>query len=100
VTIFSDSTSAIAVSKGTEPHQTTKYMDVKLFSIREHIEEGHVIVEYVKTDENWADIFTKSLSGDSFSQKADYLGFTSVPLPKSEANASTSQYLDAEENFE
>ena len=100
ITIYSDSQAAIAVAKAEQTHQRTKYLDVDLHSIRERINEGQIVVHYVPSRDNPADIFTKSLSRDLFHEHAKYLGVEPlVPLVDSppEVSPSPSQSGDAEE---
>ena len=62
VQISVDNQSAIALSKNPVNHQRSKHIDVKFHYIRQEISNGNVIVEYIPTEFNKADAFTKPLS--------------------------------------
>jgi hypothetical protein len=57
-----DNQSAIALAKNDTFHQRTKHIDVSHHFIREQIEWGHIIIRYVPTTEQDADILTKFIS--------------------------------------
>ena len=61
-----DNQSAIALSKDNKFHQRTKHIDIRYHYIREAVEDGRIQVEYIPTDQNPADIFTKPLSKTKF----------------------------------
>ncbi|KAA3476864.1 Copia protein [Gossypium australe] len=42
-------------------HSTTKHIDIRHHFIRELVEEGKVELEYVKIENQLADLFTKAL---------------------------------------
>jgi hypothetical protein len=60
-TIFGDNAPAIALTKNTKGHARAKHIDVRYHYIREHVNEGRILVEHVPSDKNLADIFTKQL---------------------------------------
>ena len=55
--MFCDSQSAIHLAKNQVYHARTKHIDVRYYFVREIIEEGVVLVQKIKTDDNPADIF-------------------------------------------
>lgn len=58
--------SAINVAKGSDFSRRTKHFDVKYHYFREEVQRGHVVVDYVPTKEQLADIMTKPLTKHSF----------------------------------
>jgi len=56
-----DNQSAIRFSKDTIYHQRSKHVDIRFHFTREAQEAKEVIVQYIPTDENPADLFTKPL---------------------------------------
>jgi hypothetical protein len=56
-----DNQLAIALCKDSKYHACTKHMDIRYHFIQEVVKDGIIIPEYVPTDENPANIFTKSL---------------------------------------
>ena len=59
VTLFCDSQSAIHLAKNQFYYARTKHIDVRYHFVREIIEEGGVLVQKIKTDDNPADMLTK-----------------------------------------
>ena len=58
--IWVDNQGAIALSQNPVHHQRTKHIDVKWYFIRDVIKSDRVLVRYVQTQFNIADIFTKA----------------------------------------
>ena len=65
-TIFSDSQSSIHLCKNPVYHEKSKHIDIRLYWIREKIEEGTIKLEKISTDDNPADMGTKVLSVSKF----------------------------------
>ncbi|KAG5864328.1 hypothetical protein JTB14_036882 [Gonioctena quinquepunctata] len=59
--LFMDNQSAIRLVKNTEYHKRTKHIDVKYHYIRERAEDNTLIVCYVASEDQLADILTKAL---------------------------------------
>ncbi|XP_044585033.1 secreted RxLR effector protein 161-like [Cotesia glomerata] len=53
--------SAIKLASNPEFHKRTKHIEVRYHFIREVVEKGTIVLAYVKTQEQLADIFTKPL---------------------------------------
>ena len=56
----------IVLSKDNKLHQHTKHIDIRYHFIHEAVEDGQIRTNYVPTDQNPADIFTKPLSKTKF----------------------------------
>jgi hypothetical protein len=56
-----DNQSAIAVSKNPEHHGKMKHLALRLFWLRDAVQDGVISPSFVTTNEMAADIFTKSL---------------------------------------
>ena len=67
IKIFCDNTSIIHMTKNTNQHSKTKHIDIRYHFLRDHYEKGDIEIEYVSTDFQLADIFTKPLDYDRFS---------------------------------
>lgn len=59
VPIFGDNTSAMNMAKTPIHHKRTKHIDVRNHFLRDNVEKGHISIEFCKTEEQIADIFTK-----------------------------------------
>ena len=66
IPIFCDNTSSICISKNPILHSKAKHIEIKYHFIRDYIQKGILKLNFVKTDHQWDDIFTKPLSEDRF----------------------------------
>jgi hypothetical protein len=78
VRLFCDNQSAIALCKNPVYHDRSKHIDTRYHHIRECIEDGKVDVFHVRTEEQVADILTKSLGRTKFAQVRQMLGVIKV----------------------
>ena len=62
------------MSKDHVYHARTKHIDVKYHIIRERVEMGEICLEYVRTDENMADVLTKGLAKGKHASFSTNLG--------------------------
>ena len=60
-TLYMDNNSAIAVAKNPEHFGRLKHIQLRLYWLRDVIEEGEIAPEYVQTDMMVADVLTKAL---------------------------------------
>ena len=72
--IMMDNKSAIALAKNPVFHDRSKHIETKYHFIRQCIENMHVEVEYVKSLDQIADIFTKPLKYDTFQKLRKMIG--------------------------
>ena len=61
VKIHCDSQSAIHLANHQVYHERTKHIDIRFHFVRDMIETKEIMVEKVASEENPADMFTKSL---------------------------------------
>lgn len=66
VPIFCDNKSAKDLAYNPVNHERTKHIDIRYHRIREFILDGTVIVHHVRTENNPADIFTKTVLSSVF----------------------------------
>ena len=69
-----DNQGVIALAKDNKFHACTKHIDVHYHFIREAVEDGKVMVQYILTRDNVSDIFTKLLTKAKFWELAELLG--------------------------
>ena len=74
ITLHVDNQSAIAFAKDNTDHSRTKHIDIRHHFIRQHITQKDIALEYIHTDENAADIFTKALPKSKHGHLANSLG--------------------------
>ena len=73
-----DNQGAIALAKDNKFHVCTKHIDVCYHFIREAVEDGKVVVQYIPTGDNVSDIFTKPLAKAKFRELAELLGLRAI----------------------
>ena len=61
-----DNTSAINLTKNPVQHSRSKHIEIRHHFIRDHVQNSNVILEFVCTDDQLADVFTKLLSEERF----------------------------------
>lgn len=74
VTIYCDSQSAIALLSKIGFHQRTKHIDIHYHFMRQCITDKQLIVKYVHTDKQLADIMTKALPAPKTKHFTERLG--------------------------
>ena len=62
VKLYADNQGAIALAKDPIRKERSKHIDIKYHFINSKIEMGKIILTYIPTEDNVADIFTKSTS--------------------------------------
>ena len=75
--ILCDNTSAINISKNPVQHTITKHIDIRYHFIRELVDKNLLALEYVSTDHQWADLFTKPLDTERFMTLRNAIGICS-----------------------
>jgi hypothetical protein len=68
ISIRSDNQAAIKMAQHDIEHDRTKHIDIKYCFIRDEIAKGQVVVSWVRTERQIADVFTKTLLFPAFSQ--------------------------------
>ena len=63
VQMHSDNQSAIAIAYGNQQHARTNHFDIRLYHIRDIIQDNKISIKYLPTEQMVADIFTKPLPG-------------------------------------
>ena len=77
--VFCDNTSAINISKNPVQHSKSKHIEIRYLFIRDLVEEGVVCLEFIHTDNQKVDIFTKPLNGPWFESLRKTIGVGTIP---------------------
>ena len=64
--IREDNQARIAFSKDPGEHKRTKYIDYRYFFVRDHVNDGEILLEPIDSENQLADIFTKSFEPRRF----------------------------------
>ncbi|XP_062080853.1 secreted RxLR effector protein 161-like [Humulus lupulus] len=73
--IYSDSQSAIYLSKNPVYHERSKHIDIRMFWIRDKIESGEIELEKIASEENPTNAGTKVLTISKFQHCLELLNF-------------------------
>ena len=77
--IFCDNTSAINLSKNPVQHLKSKHIEIRYHFIRDLVEEKIVWLNFINTDNQKEDIFTKPLDGPWFESLRKTIGVGIIP---------------------
>jgi hypothetical protein len=61
VSLLCDNDSAIKIAYNPCEHSKTKNLDIRHHFFRDHVTKGDIVISYVGTNDQLADIFTKPL---------------------------------------
>jgi len=78
LTIYCDNTSAINISKNHVQHLQTKHIEIQHHFIQELVEDGTLTLEFIHTDDQKADLFTKPLDSKQFEFLHQNIGVISM----------------------
>ena len=74
VPIKCDNTSAISISKNPVQYSWTKHIEIRHYFLRDHAQKGDITLEFVRIEDQLADIFTKPLNENQFDNTRRQLG--------------------------
>ena len=74
MTLFCDNMSTISILNNHVQHSRTKHIDIRYHFIRDLVEEKVVSLEHISTENQIADLFTKSLDTLRFEFLRKFLG--------------------------
>ena len=77
--VFCDNTSAINLSKNLVQHSKSKHIEIRYHFIRDLVDKKTVYLEFINTDNQKADIFTKPPDGPKFESLRKTIGVGIIP---------------------
>ncbi|KAL8116714.1 hypothetical protein AgCh_023023 [Apium graveolens] len=72
--VYCDNTGAVANSKEPRDHKAAKHIERKYHLIRGIVKRGDIVVAHISSEDNRADLFTKSLSTKVFDKHVEAIG--------------------------
>ena len=78
IPIHCDNTSAIAITHNPVMHSRTKHIEIRYHFIRDHVQNGTISLQYIPTEDQLADVFTKPLDESRFNRLISELGMLNL----------------------
>ncbi|CAN0838933.1 Retrovirus-related Pol polyprotein from transposon TNT 1-94 [Linum grandiflorum] len=78
IPLLCDNTSAINMSKNPVQHSKTKHIEIKYHFLREMVQNQTIDIQFICSDQQLADLFTKPLSSDRFHQLIREIGLIDI----------------------
>ena len=79
ICVFYDNTSAINLSKNPVQHSKSNHIEIQYHFIRDLVEKKIVCLEFIHTNNQKVDIFTKPLDGPRFESLHKTIGVGIIP---------------------
>ena len=73
ITVHVDNVGAICLSNNRNTGDRTKHIDIRTSFVKEYQEDGKIIIKFVKSEDNEADIFTKNTTNIIFQKHQEKL---------------------------
>ena len=77
--VFCDNSSAIYLSKNPVQHSKSKHIEIQYYFIWDLVEDKVVCLEFIHTDNQKANIFTKPLDGPWLESLRKTIGVGTIP---------------------
>ena len=77
--VFCDNTGVINLSKNPVQHSKSKHIEIRYHFIQDLVEDKVVCLEFIHTDNQKVDIFTKPLNGPRFESFCKTIGVGIIP---------------------
>ena len=78
IPLLCDNTSAIALSRNPIQHSRTKHIEIKHHFIRDHAHKGDIELNFINSENQLADIFTKPLHEEQYCFIRNNLGMINL----------------------
>ena len=70
ITICCDNVGAIFLASNAKNSQRTRHVDIRAHYVRQYVEDGTVKINFVKSEDNVADAYTKNVTGVLYKKHA------------------------------
>ena len=73
-----DNQFALSLAKNPVLHDRSKHIDIKFYFLKDYIDGGQIVIEFVETGRQLADVLTKSLGRLRFTELKKMIGMVEV----------------------
>ena len=78
--MWSDNQSSIAIALNPVLHNRTKHIVIKYQYVNECVQNGNVVIDFVRSKDNYSDMFTKPVGPILFTSHSEYvMGHMEIP---------------------
>ena len=96
ITVHVDNVGAIWLSNNGTTRDRTKHIDIRTSFVKEYQDDGKIIIKFVKSEENEADIFTKNTTNTIFQNHQKKLVWDKGKVNKEESQEVTQNEIQQE----
>ena len=96
ITVYVDNVGAIWLSNNRTTSDRTKHIDIRTSFVKEYQEDGKIIIKFVKSEDNEADIFTKNTTNTIFQNHQKKLVWDKGEVNKEESQELTQNEIQQE----
>ena len=89
ITVHVDDVEAIWLSNSRTTSDRTKHIDIRTSFVKEYQEDGKIIIKFVKSEDNEADIFTKNTTNTIFQNHQNKLVWDKGKINKEQSQELT-----------
>ena len=93
ITVHVDDVGAIWFSNNRTTSDRTKHIDIRTSFVKEYQEDGKIVIKFVKSEENEADIFTKNNTNSIFQNHQKKLVWDKGKVNKEESQELTQNVI-------
>jgi hypothetical protein len=79
--LFYDNKATIDISHNPVQHDRTKHIEVDRHFIKENLDSRIILISFVRSNEQLADMLTKAVSSNAFYNSLDKLGMIDIFVP-------------------
>ena len=81
ITVFCDNKGAIFLGDKAINNKRSKHIDIRFHFVRDHIQKGDIVTEYVGTKDNYSDVLTKPVTRETTEQFVQCVMHVDIQVP-------------------